>query len=480
VYFNLVYAPFGFADFATSWKDAPKFSSRVEELPTWIIRNGVKDDEQNAGTDFAAYDGTPAHNGNGAVSVGVAAANPHRYGLFEDNNSWPIAGTEDKDNAEIDAWMFAYKAASVPVIPATSNIGSAGRGKYGVYVKYDATHPNGVIVSDNTDADRDGIPNSEDDDIDGDGVPNGDDPDVDGDGILNGDDPDVDGDGIPNGDDPDVDGDGLLNGEDDDIDGDGIPNATDPDVDGDGIPNGSDPDIDGDGIPNSEDPDMDGDGISNGSDTDTDGDGDPDATDPDPDGSGGGGGGAATVTGVAISPTSFSVAKGASQQFNATVTGTNSPAQTVTWSVTGGTASTIDSDSGLLSVGAGETATSLTVRATSTADNTKSGTALVTVAAGDQVTGVALDQTTLAMSVDGQWGPNTATLTATVSPSTAANKTLTWSSSDDAEATVVKTGDFTALVTAKAMTDKVTITVTTVDGEWTAVCDVTVMDFIVY
>jgi hypothetical protein len=64
-----------------------------------------------------------------------------------------------------------------------------------------------------------------------------------------------------------------------------------------------------------------------------------------------------------------------------------SPSPDATWSVAGGTASTIAG--GLLSVGAGETATSLTVTATSTTDLGKFGTATVGVAeaveGGDEV-----------------------------------------------------------------------------------------------
>ena len=87
-----------------------------------------------------------------------------------------------------------------------------------------------------------------------------------------------------------------------------------------------------------------------------------------------------TVTSVAVNPATASVAKGGSKSFTATVTGTNSPARTVTWTVEGGTASTIDA-SGNLSVAANETASTLTVRATSTVDTSKSGTATVTVTA---------------------------------------------------------------------------------------------------
>jgi hypothetical protein len=60
---------------------------------------------------------------------------------------------------------------------------------------------------------------------------------------------------------------------------------------------------------------------------------------------------------VSVSPSTASVAKGGTQQFTATVTGTNSPAQTVTWSVSGGgTGTAISSAAGVLSVAASESA----------------------------------------------------------------------------------------------------------------------------
>jgi len=91
-------------------------------------------------------------------------------------------------------------------------------------------------------------------------------------------------------------------------------------------------------------------------------------------------GGTAAVTSVTVSPNPVSIAKGGVQQFTATVNGTGSPAQMVSWTVTGGGAGTsIDASTGVLQVASNETATSLTVKATSTHDKSKSGTAIATV-----------------------------------------------------------------------------------------------------
>jgi hypothetical protein len=89
---------------------------------------------------------------------------------------------------------------------------------------------------------------------------------------------------------------------------------------------------------------------------------------------------APTVTSVNVTPATANVAKGGTQSFIASVTGTNSPAQTVTWTVDAPKATgTTISAGGVLTVAADETNTSLIIRATSTVDTNKSGTAAVTV-----------------------------------------------------------------------------------------------------
>jgi uncharacterized protein YjdB len=95
----------------------------------------------------------------------------------------------------------------------------------------------------------------------------------------------------------------------------------------------------------------------------------------------------------------------------------------------------------------------------------KSGTAFSTYAAYPYVavTGVKLNKTVLPLAVGGKY-----TLTASVSPANAVNKTVTWSSDNSAVAVV--TG---GLVTAKS-SGTANITVRTADGNKSAVCKVTV------
>ena len=86
------------------------------------------------------------------------------------------------------------------------------------------------------------------------------------------------------------------------------------------------------------------------------------------------------------------------------------------------------------------------------------------------VTGVTLDKTTLFLA-----SGNSKTLLATVSPSEATNGAVTWSSSNNAIATVDTSGKVTAVSNGTCK-----ITVTTVDGTKTAVCLVNVQSVIYF
>ncbi|MDR2941184.1 MAG: hypothetical protein LBV17_01140 [Treponema sp.] len=97
----------------------------------------------------------------------------------------------------------------------------------------------------------------------------------------------------------------------------------------------------------------------------------------------------ATVTSVVVNPSTATVAKGGTSTFAAAVSGTGNPPQTVTWTIEGGLEGTTI-ENGILNVAMGETATALTVKATSTFDNTKSGTAEITVQGVATVSSVAV------------------------------------------------------------------------------------------
>ena len=80
------------------------------------------------------------------------------------------------------------------------------------------------------------------------------------------------------------------------------------------------------------------------------------------------------------------------------------------------------------------------------------------------VTGVSLDESSITLDVGGNQ-----TLTATVTPEDATNKKVRWSSDNEAVATVSEDGVVTAVAGGTAV-----ITVTTLDGLFTATCTVTV------
>lgn len=83
----------------------------------------------------------------------------------------------------------------------------------------------------------------------------------------------------------------------------------------------------------------------------------------------------------------------------------------------------------------------------------------------EKVTGVSLDRTVIGLEGIGQ----TAQLTATVTPENAANKNVTWDSSEDGVVTVDADGLITSVGFGSAV-----VTVTTVDGELSAACEVEV------
>ena len=86
------------------------------------------------------------------------------------------------------------------------------------------------------------------------------------------------------------------------------------------------------------------------------------------------------------------------------------------------------------------------------------------------VTGVTLNKTSASIGVG-----DTETLTATVAPANALNKTVTWTSSNTSVATVSAAGVVTAVAAGSA-----TITATTEDGSFTATCTVTVENVVTF
>lgn len=87
-----------------------------------------------------------------------------------------------------------------------------------------------------------------------------------------------------------------------------------------------------------------------------------------------------TITSVTVAPTTAQVGKGAQLQLSAEVKATGFASKKVSWNVKGATSDkTTITPNGLLVVGSDEAATSLTVKAISLANSSKSGSATITV-----------------------------------------------------------------------------------------------------
>lgn len=165
------------------------------------------------------------------------------------------------------------------------------------------------------------------------------------------------------------------------------------------------------------------------------------------------------VTGVSVSPKSLNLAEGESATLTATVSPEDATDKSVTWSTSDEKVATV-ADGVVKAVAAGEAV--ITVE---TKDGGKSATCIVTVEKKVvAVTGVTVDPESVTITA-GQ----TATLTATVSPDNATDKSVTWLTSNDKIATVAD-GVVTAIAAGEA-----TITVKTTDGAKTATCKVTVV-----
>lgn len=92
---------------------------------------------------------------------------------------------------------------------------------------------------------------------------------------------------------------------------------------------------------------------------------------------------ASAVSAVSVTPSTPDAAVGTSLAFTAAVTKTGFVSDAVIWTVTGGAAGkgTKISSDGILTIGAGETASTLTVKATSAVNSSVYGTATVTIVA---------------------------------------------------------------------------------------------------
>ena len=162
------------------------------------------------------------------------------------------------------------------------------------------------------------------------------------------------------------------------------------------------------------------------------------------------------VTSVTLNKTSLALTEQETFQLSATVSPDNATDKTVTWSSSNTAVATVSSNGLVTAVQEGST--TITAKA-----GDKTATCTVTVSKKViPVTSVSLNKTSLALTEQ-----ETFQLSATVSPDNATDKTVTWSSSNTAVATVSSNGLVTAVQEGSA-------TITAKAGDKTATCTVTV------
>ena len=169
------------------------------------------------------------------------------------------------------------------------------------------------------------------------------------------------------------------------------------------------------------------------------------------------------VTGISLNQSSISIIKGKTYQLSASIQPSGASNRNVTWSSSNSNIATVSS-SGKVSAKAAGTAT-ITV---TTKDGSKTAKCTVTVKNEPiKVTGVSLNRSQITL-----FAGKSENLTAAVKPSNAANKGITWQSSNTNVATVDSGGRITARAEGTA-----TITVKTNDNGKTAKCTVTVKPY---
>ena len=169
------------------------------------------------------------------------------------------------------------------------------------------------------------------------------------------------------------------------------------------------------------------------------------------------------VTSATLNETTLELGIGRTATLTCTVTPPNATDKTVTWSSSDETIATVDQNGKVTAIAKGKA----TITAEPKGQNPHFKIAAPTCEVYVDpvaVTGVALNETSLELT-EGE----TFTLEATIAPTDAANKDVTWESNKATVASVDQDGKVTALAEGEA-----TITVTTKDGKKTATCTVKV------
>ena len=165
-------------------------------------------------------------------------------------------------------------------------------------------------------------------------------------------------------------------------------------------------------------------------------------------------------TSVSVTPSKLTIKQYETASVTATVEPSNATYRTVTWSSSDESVATVSGGT-IKGVSVG------TAKITAKTKNGKTATVNVTVVKNDSIvepTGVSVSPSSLKLSTG-----ETGKLTATVTPSNATDKSVTWSTSNDkvaavSEGTVTAVGSGTATITAKTSNGKTATATITVEG----------------
>ena len=163
--------------------------------------------------------------------------------------------------------------------------------------------------------------------------------------------------------------------------------------------------------------------------------------------------------GVFLNKTELKIQRGTSETLEATVQPATTNIKDLTWTSSAPEIASVDQTGKVTAHKLGEADITVT-----TVDGGHTAVCKVTVI--QKVTGVTLDKESASLRI----GEETLQLNAVVEPSDASDKSLLWTSSEAGVASVSETGLVTPLSPGETV-----ITVTTVDGEFSATCTVTVI-----
>lgn len=167
--------------------------------------------------------------------------------------------------------------------------------------------------------------------------------------------------------------------------------------------------------------------------------------------------------GVFLNKTELKIQRGTSETLEATVQPATTNIKDLTWTSSAPEIASVDQTGKVTAHKLGEADITVT-----TVDGGHTAVCKVTVI--QKVTGVTLDKESASLRI----GEETLQLNAVVEPSDASDKSLLWTSSEAGVASVSETGLVTPLSPGETV-----ITVTTVDGEFSATCTVTVIQPVV-